>query len=131
MLALKTKVTWNIFSGWIISCSIWNSLNVAFDEKVWCGSKNYSKSLSWAENLNFPPQTVNNIFKFSAQDSDLDFFLSCIKFSDKMLSLEKTLGVFINLKLHCWITDAKIYNVCMTWSCKEIVEITEAKGKLY
>ena len=30
----------------------------------------YSKSLSWAENLNFPPKIVNNLFKFSAQDSD-------------------------------------------------------------
>ena len=33
----------------------------------------YSKSLSWAENLNFPPKTVNNLFKFSAQDSDLEY----------------------------------------------------------
>ena len=31
----------------------------------------YSKSLSWAENLNFLPKTVNDLFKFSAQDSDL------------------------------------------------------------
>ena len=36
----------------------------------------YSKSLSWGENLNFPPKTVNNSFKFSAQDSDLDNVLS-------------------------------------------------------
>ena len=33
----------------------------------------YSKSLSWAENLNFPPKTINNLFKFSAQDSDLEY----------------------------------------------------------
>ena len=33
----------------------------------------YSKSLSWAENLNFPPKTVNNLFKLSAQDSDLEY----------------------------------------------------------
>ena len=33
----------------------------------------YSKSLSCAENLNFPPKTVNNLFKFSAQDSDLEY----------------------------------------------------------
>ena len=34
----------------------------------------YSKSLSWAENLNFPPTTVNNLFKFYAQDSsDLEY----------------------------------------------------------
>ena len=33
----------------------------------------YSKSLSWAENLNFPPKTVNNLFKFSPQDSDLEY----------------------------------------------------------
>ena len=33
----------------------------------------YSKLLSWAENLNFPPKTINNLFKFSAQDSDLKY----------------------------------------------------------
>ena len=33
----------------------------------------YSKSLSWAENLNFPPKTVNKLFKFSTQDSDLEY----------------------------------------------------------
>ena len=33
----------------------------------------YSKSLSWAENLNFLPKTVNNLFKFSAQDSHLEY----------------------------------------------------------
>ena len=35
----------------------------------------YSKLLSWAENLNFPPKTVNNLFKFSAQDSDLEYLI--------------------------------------------------------
>jgi hypothetical protein len=33
----------------------------------------YSKSLSCAENLNFLPKSVNNLFKFSAQDSDLEY----------------------------------------------------------
>ena len=28
----------------------------------------YSKSLSWAENLDFPPKSENNLFKLSAQD---------------------------------------------------------------
>ena len=38
----------------------------------------YSKSLFWAENLNFPPKTVINLFKFSAQDSDLEYlFWQC------------------------------------------------------
>ena len=32
----------------------------------------YSKSLFWAENLNFPPKTVNNLFNFFPQDSDLE-----------------------------------------------------------
>ena len=35
---------------------------------------NYSKSLSSTWNLKFPPITVNNLFKFQAQDSDLEFF---------------------------------------------------------
>ena len=33
----------------------------------------YSKSLSWAEILNFPPKTVKNLFKLSAQDSYLEY----------------------------------------------------------
>ena len=37
-----------------------------------CQNK-YSKSLSRAEHLNFPPESVNNLFKFSAQDSDLEY----------------------------------------------------------
>ena len=37
-----------------------------------CQNK-YSKSLSSAENLNFRPKSVNNLFKFSAQDSDLEY----------------------------------------------------------
>ena len=49
--------------------------------------KKYSKSLSWAENLNFPPITINNLVKLSAQDSDLEYILSCIKLSDKKLPL--------------------------------------------
>ena len=34
----------------------------------------YSKSLSIAEKLNFPPKTVNSLFKFHAQDSELEYF---------------------------------------------------------
>ena len=45
----------------------------------------YSKSLSWAKNLNFPPQNSKQLiqilggkFKFSAQDSDLEYlFWQC------------------------------------------------------
>jgi len=33
----------------------------------------HSQSPFWAENLNFPPKTVNNLFKFSAQGSDLEY----------------------------------------------------------
>ena len=30
-------------------------------------------SVGETKNLNFPPKTVNNLFKFSAQDSDLEY----------------------------------------------------------
>ena len=40
---------------------------------LFCCQNKYSKSLSWEKNLNFPPKTVNNLFKFSAQDSDLEY----------------------------------------------------------
>ena len=43
----------------------------------------YSKSLSWAENLNFLPITVNNLFKFSAQDRDLEYCKNPAVSSDK------------------------------------------------
>ena len=34
----------------------------------------YSKSLSWTWNISFPPITVNNKFKFQAQDSNSEYF---------------------------------------------------------
>ena len=34
-----------------------------------------AKSCHWADNLNFPPITVNNLFKFSTQGSDLAPFI--------------------------------------------------------
>ena len=50
-------------------------LKVALSRKVlddfYFSKKKYSKSLSRAENWNFPPITVNSLFKFSAQDRDL------------------------------------------------------------
>ena len=51
---------------------------VFFSESEICFSNlqiseiNYSKSLSWTWNLKLPPITVNNLFKFQAQGSDLD-----------------------------------------------------------
>ena len=42
---------------------------------------------TWAENLNFLPTTVNNLFKFCAPDSDLKYFFSPIELSDKKLPL--------------------------------------------
>ena len=53
-------------------------LKVALSQKICAGEflhlqHKYSKSLSWAENLNFPPKTVYKLFKFSAQDSYLKY----------------------------------------------------------
>ena len=49
-----------------------------FFQKVQCvfqiSKKMYSISPSWTWNLNFPPITVNNKFKFQAQDSNLEYF---------------------------------------------------------
>ena len=41
--------------------------------KVALSQNKYSKSLSWAEKLNFPPKWVNNLFKIFAQDSHLEY----------------------------------------------------------
>ena len=56
--------------------------------------KKGAKSRHWAESLNFPPFAVNNWFKFSAQDSDLEYLLWSSKnfpvFSDLKPPLAKT-----------------------------------------
>ena len=43
-------------------------------EFLHCQNK-YSISLSWAENLNFLPKSLNNLFEFSAQDGDLEYLI--------------------------------------------------------
>jgi hypothetical protein len=58
-----------------------------------CQNK-YSKSLSSAENLNFPPKTVNNLFKFSAQDSDLEYLFWQRKNSSVSSELKPSLIFF-------------------------------------
>ena len=55
----------------------------------------YSISLSWAENLNFSPKTVNNLFKFSAQDSDLEYFFWQGKKSSVSSDLKTPLQVIL------------------------------------
>ena len=70
----KSSQFWNLF--WLKLCQSKNILTClpkgGFKseetwKKFWC-QKKYSKSLSWAENLNFPPKKVNSLLKFSAQD---------------------------------------------------------------
>ena len=65
--------TWNCF------CFV--KLKVALFQKVWhvfqiskSPKNKYSKSLSWIWNLNFLLITVNNKFKFQAQDSNMEYF---------------------------------------------------------
>ena len=62
----------------------------------------YSKLLSWAENLNFLPKTVNNLFKFTAQDSDLEY--SCWRRKKFSVSsdLKPLLAVFFENILIGW-----------------------------
>ena len=59
-------------------------IKVAFFQKVWFvfqisqfQKEKYSKFLSWAWNLNFLPITVNNKFKFQAQDKG-QLILKCL-----------------------------------------------------
>ena len=51
--------------------------------------KKYSEKLSWAWNLNFPPKTVNNKFKFQAQDSFSEYFVLEIWRSKKRIALSE------------------------------------------
>ena len=55
-----------------------SQLKVALSQKILenfyiSNINTYSKFLSCAENLNFPPKTVNNSFKLSTQDSNLEY----------------------------------------------------------
>ena len=61
----------------------------------------YSRSLSWAENLNFLPKTVNNLFKFSAQASDLEYL--CWICKNFLLSSDLKPPLDQDFKLHSWL----------------------------
>ena len=62
----------------------------------------YSKSLSWTWNLKFPPLTVNNLFKFQAQDSDLEYFFWDLINESHFLKKKKTKK---NLRFFLWNTS--------------------------
>ena len=59
----------------------------------------YSKSLSWAENSNFPPKTVNNLSKFSAQDSDFEYLCWRCKKSPVSSDLKPPIRISLS---HLW-----------------------------
>ena len=76
----------------------------------------YSKSLSWAENLNFPPKTVNNLFKFSAQDSDLEYLCWRRKIFPVSSDLKPPLPNFDNIfylfsDTYGWVTGTWSHDV--------------------
>jgi hypothetical protein len=79
-----------------------------------CQNK-YSKSLSWAENLNFPPKSVNNFFKFSAQDSDLEYLFWQCKKPPVSSDIKPPLAVHI-LKFEILQTNKKIKQKCSVFS---------------
>ena len=72
----KSTKNWSSDFGlkklWIVLYFSKGSFKSEETGEFFCRQNRYSKSLSWAENLNFPPKTLNNIFKFSSQDSDLE-----------------------------------------------------------
>ena len=65
---------------------------------MYCQNK-YSKSLSLGEKLNFPPKTVHNLFKFSVQDSDLEYLFWQRKNSSVPSDLKSPLPVTVNKSL--------------------------------
>ena len=78
-LMIQLSIEFFFFS--IILIVFWrcHSIKVGFKsedirEFLHCQIK-YAKSLSWTENLNFPPKTIDNLFKFSVQDSDLEYLI--------------------------------------------------------
>ena len=84
-------------------------LKVAFYQKVRFlfqisrSTKKKSKSLSWTWNLKFPPITVNNLFKFQAQDSALDsLFLEIWK-------TNRTFWKKATFSYYCELTKWRLY----------------------
>ena len=61
--------------------------------KFLCLQHNYSKSLSWAENLNKLFTVLGGKFKFSTQDSDLEYLCSRCKNSPVSSDLKPPLGL--------------------------------------
>ena len=63
-------------------------LKVALSQKILdnfsTANINIPNHYSRLENLNFPPQTVSNLFKFSAQDSNLEYL--CWQWKNSLVS---------------------------------------------
>ena len=92
---------------WILLCYFWPQATLCWRSNCIChkggffseseirfsnlpiSQKNYSKKLSWAWNLKFPPISVNNLFKFKAQDSFLEYFFWEIGRFEKRISLSE------------------------------------------
>ena len=70
-----------------------------------CQNK-YSKSLSWAENLNKLLTDLGGKFKFSAQDSDLEYLFWQRKNSPVSSDLKPPLS---SAEKHWTITEDKLY----------------------
>ena len=109
-----------VFGCWGPTQPIWTKkLDPNFSEDTKKNSsspKKYSKS--WAENLNFPPMTVN-LFKFSAQDSNLEYLFWRSKYlpvSSDIIPPLANLSNFISLALLkpwqniCWKMLQNIQN---------------------
>ena len=63
--------------------------------------KKYSKSHSWAKNLNFLPITANNLFKFSAQDNNLGYLFWRSK------NLPQSSDIIPTMQKHAWSCNFK------------------------
>ena len=96
VFTVSQRPHWYLLTVW----SLWGNPELAkggFKSKdtgefFHCQNK-YSKTLSWAENLNFPPKTVNSLFKNFAQDSDLEY-LSLFWLKATSLMFKEFIGIF-------------------------------------
>jgi hypothetical protein len=73
------------------TCCISHTLKVAFCQKVQCGSKKCTKSLSWVEKLNKLLTVMGENSNFLLRIVIWFYFLSGIKLSNKKLPLVKSL----------------------------------------
>ena len=114
-------------------------IKVAFCQKVQWGSKKYSKSLSWAENLNKLFTFMGGKFNFSAQGSDLEYSFephqtfwqkATFKWMAEENSSKKNAAKICYLDQSCF-TMIQFHKVFLIWTLNENILLNSDSINLF